>query len=84
MAKEIMKDPGSFYLFVLSSLHGHKMAAATPISHILTAAFKEHGWGVVAAIFLSISLFSGRKIFPRTPPPGSLLGSIGQNKISLN
>lgn len=40
VAEEVIKDPGSFYLSVLSSPHGHKIAAAAPIPHILIAAFK--------------------------------------------
>lgn len=31
-------------------------------------------------INLKISLFTGRKLFLRNVPPGSLLGSIGQNR----
>lgn len=49
VTKEVIKDAGSFYLSVLSSPHGHKMAAAAPIPHILLVAFKDRknmdGWG---------------------------------------
>lgn len=83
-AKEVIKEPGSFYLSVPSSPHSHKMAAAAPISHILTTAFEScRTWmgDGGSNLHKHFSFFEEKNTSENPPPPpGSLLSSIGPDR----
>lgn len=70
MAKEVIKDPGFLYLSVLSSPHGHKMAAAAPIPHIFMAAFKAERTQMVEGgsnLLGHFSFFRKKNISKKSP-----------------